>query len=453
MPVSSPVLQLEGFGVAFGERIILSAVDLQLPEREVTCLLGPTATGKSTLLRTLAGFNDANPNLRLWGKALYAGEAVGTQERPAMVAQSARLMMASVLENILHELPERGSLRQPQQRELAVRLLEKAGLGELKDRLAQPVVQLPLVTQRHLAMVRLAAAGPRLLFLDEPTAGLNEAEAEQLLHYILQEKAQRAMLVVLHNQRHAQMLGGNTALLAGGVVQEAQPTAQFFAAPRSAVTQGFIRSGSCSVASPDCDPATLDPATPPPAPVPQVARDYVSDSFGPRGFLWLKKGRLAGTPRPGVVHEIEYDLQALKRVGVTRLLSLTERAPEVEEMAAFGIGNVWSPIPDMQAPPIEQAVSICRQIDTLLEQQEVVAVHCRAGLGRTGTVLAAYLIWEGSSALSALEAVRKVEPRWVQSEVQVAFLESFAQAVADGSVATGAEKHAATTQQPLTMNN
>jgi len=440
--ILSPVLQLEGFGVAFGERIILGSVDLQVADREVTCLLGPTATGKSTLLRTLAGFNDANPSLRTWGSAIYAGHPVAEGERPAMVVQSARLMMASVLENILHDLPERSSLRQPQQRELAIRLLENAGLDELKDKLSEPVVNLSLATQRHLSMVRLAAAGPKLLFLDEPTTGVDEAEAERLLQYILQEKEHRALLVVLHNQNHARTLGGNTALLAGGVVQETCTTQEFFFSPVSGTAKNFVRTGSCSVASPGCDPETLDPETPPPRPVPKEAHDYVSDSFGPRGFLWLKKGMLAGTPRPGVFHEIKYDLQALKRVGVTQLLTLTERAPEVEEMQAFGIGNVWSPVPDMQAPSIEQAVEICQQIDTMMQQQEVVAVHCRAGLGRTGTVLAAYLIWEGSDALSALEAVRKVEPRWVQSEVQVTFLESFAQALAERSLEHDAEKHA-----------
>jgi len=56
-------------------------------------------------------------------------------------------------------------------------------------------------------------------------------------------------------------------------------------------------------------------------------------------------------------------------------------------------------------------------------------VHCRAGLGRTGTVLAAHLIWEGKGSLSALEYVRRIEPRWVQSEAQVKFLEAFSNKV------------------------
>ncbi len=67
------LLSLHGFGVAFGEKVVLAGVDMAVKEREVTVLLGPSGTGKSTLLRTLAGFNDANPNLRVWGEASFEG--------------------------------------------------------------------------------------------------------------------------------------------------------------------------------------------------------------------------------------------------------------------------------------------------------------------------------------------------------------------------------------------
>lgn len=434
------VLSLQGFGVAFGEKVVLGSVDLQVPERQVTVLLGPGGTGKSTLLRTLAGFNDANPSLRTWGYAMYAGQPLEDGVLPSLVSQSAQLMMSSVLENIVHELPERRSLTQVQQRELAQRLLQGAGLDELLPRLDEPAINLTLGQQRMLAIMRLAATGTRLICMDEPTTGLGDEEADRLLDYIAAESANRAMLVVLHNQVHARRLGGEVALLAGGSIQEAASGEQFFSSPQSEAGKSFVRTGSCYAPAPDSLPEELDSEVAPPDPLPAAAREYVSDSFGPRGFLWLKKGRLAGTPLPGVFHEIDYDLKALQRVGVTCLVTLTQRSPDVELMAEYGIDNIWLPVPDMEAPSITQAAGLCKEIEKRLQSQDVVAVHCRAGLGRTGTLLAACLIWDGEDALTALETVRRVEPRWVQSEQQVAFLEKFSSAMAERAITSPARK-------------
>ncbi|TDT41648.1 atypical dual specificity phosphatase [Halospina denitrificans] len=420
------VLSLSGFGVAFSEKTVLASIDLEVPDREVTILLGPSGTGKSTLLRTLAGFNDPNPNLRTWGSVNYLGNPLGDGERPVLAAQNARMVMASILENIIQDLPERRSLSPIQQRELAQRLLEAAGLHELIDRIDEPAIHLNLAQQRHLATMRLAATGARLILLDEPTTGLNDQEARRLLDYIASEAHRRSILIALHNLSHASMLGGRMVLIAGGSVHEAAKTSDFLKSPVSEAGQSFVRTGSCAVAAPDADPETLAPETPAPPPLPEEARSFVSDSFGPRGFLWLKKGQLAGTPRPGIVQDLEHDLAALKRVGVTTLITLTETRPDTEALAEYGIDNFWSPFQDMAAPSITQAAGLCKRIQRLCDEGGVVAVHCRAGLGRTGTVLASCLIWEGMAALDSLEMVRRIEPRWVQSEAQVEFLEKFA---------------------------
>lgn len=426
------ILSLRDFGVAYGEKVILSRVNLDVPEHGVVVLMGPAGTGKSTLVRTLAGFNSASPSLRLWGQAHYLGEPLGDREVPALVAQNARLLLASVLENIVCELPERKSLTLQQQRDLVVRLLEQAGLAALKDQLDESVVTLPLGLQRHLAILRTVAASPKLLCVDEPTTGIDEKDAEALLEFIAQEAEKRALLVVLHNQHHARQLQGKTALLAGGWIHEENETLTFLSSPNSLVGKNFVRSGTCSVPSPDANPEYLDvPEELVPPPLPAEATDYVSDAFGPRGFLWLKRGILAGTPRPGIVIDMKYDLQALQRVGVTVLVSLTERPLDVEELRTYGIDSIRFPMPDMQAPAIEDAMRYCAEMEELMRTGKVIAVHCRAGLGRTGTMLAAQLIWEGAEALEALEKVRRIEPRWVQSDVQVEFLENFAQAVAN----------------------
>lgn len=427
--MTETVLTMKEFGVAFGEKIILSSVTLKVPHRGAVVLMGPAGTGKSTLLRTIAGFNDNNPSLRTWGDVEYLGAPLGEAGVPALVSQNARLMLSSIFDNMVSELPERQSLTQAQQQDVVIRLLERAGLEQLCDRLNEKVADLSLGMQRHLAIARTAASNPRVLFIDEPTTGIEDADTESLLNYIKMESEHRAVVVILHNQKQAKRLEGKVGLLAGGWIQEFASNKKFFSNPKSSLAQDFVRSGSCHSPSPDAKPDEYAPKLPKAPPMPKKARKFISDSFGPRGFLWLKKGMLAGTPRPGLVADIEYDLKALKRVGVSVLVSLTENRVDSNELKAFDIKHVEFPIPDMGAPSIEDAIEMCERINEMMNNDEVLAVHCKAGLGRTGTILVSQLIWEGMSALDALEKARRIEPRWVQSEEQVEFLERFAEAV------------------------
>lgn len=434
--MQNTILELEEYGVAFGEKIILSSVNLQVPTVGNVVLLGPAGIGKSTLFRSICGINYANTTFRCWGKASYLGETLdeNTAEKPALVSQNAKLMMSSILENIVINLPERQSLQKQQQLELAKRLLQRAHLEDLSDRLDDNVIDLPLAQQRHLAILRTAVANPKLLCIDEPTTGIEDSYVDKLLQYISEESERRAVITILHNQEHAKKLKGMVALLAGGWIQEFSiDSDKFYSAPESKAGKQFVKSGSCPVISPeykeeDLQYVDMEHMEKPP-PLPREAKNYVSEALGPRNFIWLKKGLLAGTPQPGIIANLDYDLKALQRVGVTKLITLLEKQMDAEVMKKYGIDNIWFPVDDMQAPEIEDAIRCCQQVETFMQQGEVVAYHCRAGMGRTGTMLAAQLIWEGMPALEALESARSIEPRWVQSESQIRFLEEFQQAI------------------------
>lgn len=201
------ILELEEYGVAFGEKVILSSVNLKVPVVGNVVLLGPAGIGKSTLFRSICGINYANASFRTWGKALYLGGNIREQiEIPALVSQNAKLMMSSILENVVINLPERKSLQKKQQIDVAKRLLERANLEHLTERLDDNVIDLSLGLQRHLAILRTAVANPKLLCIDEPTTGLEEDYVDTLLKYISEESERRAVITILHNQEHAKKL-------------------------------------------------------------------------------------------------------------------------------------------------------------------------------------------------------------------------------------------------------
>lgn len=425
------ILELDEFGVAFGEKIILSSVNLKVPAIGNVVLLGPSGIGKSTLFRSICGINYANPSFRTWGKAQYLGDKLNAdmQERPALVSQKAKLMMSSILENVIFNLPERNVLQKDQQIDIAIRLLEQANLGDLVSRLDDNVIELSLGQQRHLAILRTAVANPKLICIDEPTTGLEDDYVDTLLQYISEVSERRAVMTILHHQGHAKKLNGMVALLAGGWIHEYSMDNEFYSDPKSKAAKQFVKSGSCNALAPDYDEGALEyidlDTIEMPPPLPKEAKQYVSEALGPRNFLWLKKGILAGTPQPGIVTELEYDLKALQRVGVTKLITLLEKQLAPEPMKEFGIDCLWFPINDMEAPTIEEAKMWCQRVERFMQDNEVIAYHCKAGMGRTGTMLTAQLIWEGMGPLEALEKARMIEPRWVQSETQVKFLEEF----------------------------
>jgi atypical dual specificity phosphatase len=448
--LKNALLELNGFGVTFGSKTVLSAISLTVPEQGVVVLVGPKGTERTTLLRTLAGFGAASFSFQTSGSALYHGAALGEKEHPDLVVQNAQLMMASVLENVVVNLSERKKLTQPMQRELAQKLLTDAGLPELCDRLDEAMFSLPLALQRHLSILREIIANPPLLCIDEPTAGLTDLEAARLIAYLREEAVRRALLVAVHNQTHARLLGGDAVFIAYGRMLEKQPIPQIFDHPRSPAAIEFAQTGKCSIASyeaslqspviinsglaattkvPDAQPNAVEKQ---PEVIKEQADVQAPNSKSPLElgkFMWLKRGMLAGTPAPGTLSDVDSDLNALREHGVTTLITLTETGPDESALQAFGLKSEWEPIPEREAPTIAQGICICKEIESLLQLGEVVAIQGDAGLGRTGTILVAHLLWKGMRVDDALEYVRRVEPRWVQTRAQEDFLREFSQRV------------------------
>ena len=89
-PEHNTSLCLQGFGLAFGSRVILAECDLALAPTGIDVLMGPVKTGKSSLLRSLAGQFDGHAVHRSWGHASLRGRALQPEYRPQLVAQHVR---------------------------------------------------------------------------------------------------------------------------------------------------------------------------------------------------------------------------------------------------------------------------------------------------------------------------------------------------------------------------
>ena len=141
----------------------------------------------------------------------------------------------------------------------------------------------------------------------------------------------------------------------------------------------------------------------------------------PHGFSWIKRPLLAGLALP----RDREDFIWLRDHAIQVLLSLTEDPPFRAFVNDAGLMNFHEPIDDYTAPSQEQLDRCLSVIERAHSQQMGVAVHCAAGKGRTGTILAAWLVSQGQTAEEAIARIRELRPGSIESEEQEECLHDF----------------------------
>lgn len=142
------------------------------------------------------------------------------------------------------------------------------------------------------------------------------------------------------------------------------------------------------------------------------------------GFRWIVSGALAGSAQPGLLADLADDVEFLRQSRIVRIVSLTS-LPMPASVAEAGFELIHFPIMDMGIPTPRACAGLCAELVAHLYARPVL-LHCRGGLGRTGTIAACCLVTLGQSPEAALAHVRDVNPNYVQSGAQVQFIAHYA---------------------------
>ena len=225
-----PILEAQGLTKDFRGFRAVNNVTLQVEEGTVHALVGPNGAGKTTLFNVLTGF--LKPTA---GRIVFANEDV-TRLPPDQIARrkmarsfqiTSLFEQLTVLEHVALALQAATSLGYRfwqsdavlnQFRERALAVLDEVGLREVADREVQ---SLPYGQKRVLEMALVLALDPRLLLLDEPTAGMGLEDLNRIIALIRRIRAGRTVVLVEHNMGVVASLADRVTILQfGGVLAE-----------------------------------------------------------------------------------------------------------------------------------------------------------------------------------------------------------------------------------------
>ena len=234
----TPYLAIENVSVAYDGTRVLSDVTLDVSRGELVALLGSSGCGKTTLLRSIAGFVAPQAGrIRVDGRDITGlpPEKRGT----AMMFQSYALWPhMSVAGNIGYGLKMRGAAKDA----IARRVDEMLALLQMDGFAPRPVTQLSGGQRQRVALGRALAVDPHLLLLDEPMSNLDYKVRIELRHELraLQKRIGITAVYVTHDREEALTLADRIAVLdAGRVVQYGAPEV-IFHQPASAFVAGFM---------------------------------------------------------------------------------------------------------------------------------------------------------------------------------------------------------------------
>ncbi len=245
---ADPAMRAVNLTLGFGDKTVLDAVTLDFPARAVTCLLGPTGSGKTTFLRTLNRMNDKVSGFRHSGDVLMGGRSIFNdrdvmefRRSVGMLFQRPNPFPMSIIDNVIAGVRAHKMVPRKQFRDVAEARLFEVGLWTaVKDRLDDSPFRLSGGQQQLLCLARALAVDPRVLLLDEPTSSLDPGTTERIEELIRSLAERLTVITVTHDLAQAARIGDRTAFFFEGRLVEEGPTEQLFLSPKHEETARYL---------------------------------------------------------------------------------------------------------------------------------------------------------------------------------------------------------------------
>ncbi|MEG0308803.1 MAG: amino acid ABC transporter ATP-binding protein [Clostridium sp.] len=227
------MLELNNLTKSFGDNLVLKSIDLKVKKGEVIAIVGPSGTGKSTLLRCINFLERADSGTLKFGDLkvdlclAHKRHILEVRRRTAMVFQSYNLFKnKTVLENVMEPLTAVKKMNKEKAREIANEHLKMVGLEEKANEYSS---KLSGGQQQRVAIARALAADPEIILMDEPTSALDPELIGEVLEVIKGlAKAHMTMLIVTHEMKFAREVADRIIFMEGGnIVEDGHPDELF----------------------------------------------------------------------------------------------------------------------------------------------------------------------------------------------------------------------------------
>lgn len=230
----------------FGSLQVLDGISFELKEGQVLVVIGPSGTGKSTLLRCMNYLEKPSDGVITIGditvnaKQAKKEEIYKLRENTAMVFQNYNLFKnKTALENITEPMVSVQKMTKKQAEEKGMEILDAIGLSEKKDSYPS---QLSGGQQQRIGIGRAMAVSPKVMLIDEPTSSLDPELVGEVLNLLYKlAKKHTTMIIATHEMEFARHIADYVIFIEDGKIVEEGIPEEFFGEPKTQRAQQFLK--------------------------------------------------------------------------------------------------------------------------------------------------------------------------------------------------------------------